>query len=243
MKALWGRPSPCNTHHTPVCVCVEGGGGCFRVVLDLDTRSVKGRGSFCILQCISPSKCQHLTTRKWGSWGASMVKPQCPRWTPAAPAPQLSLPTVLDGASSAFRSTGVFQPLPSLNGWGCDRQDSTGLGVGGGGRVQVPTEPAPMSSMSCVAKFSKTYANLHQHLALKRGRWGLIKVSKAKVWVGPLQGTPPLFHTATSQERPDGNRSKAHHFKEEREGGTKQIVKTAPRDAPSEQDRTAKRVT
>ena len=48
---------------------------------------------------------------------ASMVTLQCPHWAPAAPAPRLSSPTVLVGASSALRSTGVFQPSPALNGW------------------------------------------------------------------------------------------------------------------------------
>ena len=33
------------------------------------------------------------------------------------PAPQLSSPTVLIGASSAFRFSGVFQPSPALSGW------------------------------------------------------------------------------------------------------------------------------
>ena len=56
-----------------------------------------------------------------------MVRLQCPHWAPAAPAPQLSSPSVHRGASSAFSSTGLFSLLPNLNGWGCDLQDSTGL--------------------------------------------------------------------------------------------------------------------
>ena len=47
---------------------------------------------------------------------------------------RLSSASVHRDASSAFSSTGVAQCAPSRNGWGCDLEDSIGLGVHPGQR-------------------------------------------------------------------------------------------------------------